>query len=218
MEQSKLSAMMEGKTFTKENVDQMVGMVESASGPEDKTNVMKHSVFFAGQLPLTDQGAVDIEGTRRMMGAEIPESSLDETLSRMLDALATQKLLLKQEDGSYILNSRYDKSIAKVRKIARAWQMEREQIPEDLLARVKKMYQTGTKYYHDGSYEEAFAAFMNTVEMAGYRMGYYSLALMYRDGKGVEASTEQALLCARAAIARGAKIAEALEEELLGQI
>jgi TPR repeat protein len=48
---------------------------------------------------------------------------------------------------------------------------------------------------------------MNTVEMAEYRLGYYSLALMYRDGKGVDLSLEQALLYARAAIARGAKIA-----------
>jgi TPR repeat protein len=81
--------------------------------------------------------------------------------------------------------------------------------------RVKKMYQMGTRYYNAGDYEEAAASFMNTVEMAEYRMGYYSLALMYRDGKGVDPSLEQALLYARAAIARGARIAEALEEDIL---
>jgi hypothetical protein len=54
MEHSKLSAMMEGKTLTKENIDHMYQMVQSASTPEDKTNVMKHSVFFVGQLPLND--------------------------------------------------------------------------------------------------------------------------------------------------------------------
>ena len=46
MQQTKLSAMMEGKTLTKENIDRMLHMVRSASSPEEKTNVMKHSVFF----------------------------------------------------------------------------------------------------------------------------------------------------------------------------
>jgi TPR repeat protein len=59
---------------------------------------------------------------------------------------------------------------------------------------------------------------MNTIEMAEYRMGYYSLALLYMDGKGVDQSLEQALLYARAAIARGARIAEALEEDILARM
>ena len=215
MGQTKLDAMMEGKTFTKENIDRMYEMVQSASGPEEKTNVMKHSVFFAGQLPLTENNTVDLTGCRRKLGASAAESSLDEYMQKLLDSLTIQKLLLKKEDGSYILNTKYEKSILKVRKIAQAWQMEQEQIPEDLLARVKKTYQTGTRYYNAGDYEEAFAAFMKTVDLADYRMGYYSLAMMYKDGKGVDASLEQALVCARAAIARGARIAEPLEAEIL---
>ena len=51
--------------------------------------------------------------------------------------------------------------------------------------------------------------------MAEYRMGYYSLGLMYFEGKGVEKSYEQALFYARNAIVRGARIAEGLEEEIL---
>lgn len=215
MQQTKLSSMMEGKTYTKENIDQMLQMVRAAQSPEEKTNVMKHSVFFAGQLPLRDKDVVDLPALRRLVGAGVPERNLDDSIGHLLDGLSTQKLLLKGEDGSYRLNNKYEKSLLKVRKIVRAWQLEKEQIPEDLLSRVKKMYQTGTRYYHSGDYEEAAAAFMNTIEMAEYRMGYYSLALMYRDGKGVEQSLEQALLYARAAIARGARIAEALEEDIL---
>jgi tetratricopeptide (TPR) repeat protein len=215
MEHSKLSAMMEGKTLTKENIDHMYQMVQSASTPEDKTNVMKHSVFFVGQLPLNDNNTVDILKTRQMVGAYVMESELDDSMDKLLSGLSTQKLLLKEENGSYKVNTKYEKSILKVRKIAKAWQMEKDQIPEDLMHRVKKMYQMGTRYYNAGDYEEAAASFMNTVEMAEYRMGYYSLALMYRDGKGVEPSLEQALFYARAAIARGARIAEALEEDIL---
>jgi tetratricopeptide (TPR) repeat protein len=215
MEHSKLSAMMEGKTLTKDNIDHMYQMVQSASTPEDKTNVTKHSVFFVGQLPLNDNNTVDILKTRQMVGAYVMESELDDSMDKLLSGLSTQKLLLKEENGSYKVNTKYEKSILKVRKIAKAWQMEKDQIPEDLMHRVKKMYQMGTRYYNAGDYEEAAASFMNTVEMAEYRMGYYSLALMYRDGKGVDPSLEQALLYARAAIARGARIAEALEEDIL---
>jgi tetratricopeptide (TPR) repeat protein len=218
MQQTKLSAMMEGKNLTKENIDQMLHMVRSASSPEEKTNVMKHSVFFAGQLPLREKNLVDIPATRRLVGASVLESELDDSVANLLEGLSTQKLLIKGEDGSYTMNTKYEKSLLKVRKIIRAWQLEKDQIPEELLARVKKMYQTGTRYYNSGDYEEAAAAFMNTIEMAEYRMGYYSLALLYMDGKGVDQSYEQALLYARAAIARGARIAEALEEDILARM
>ena len=46
MEQSKISAMMDGKTLTKENINKMYEMVQNASDAEEKKNVMKHSVFF----------------------------------------------------------------------------------------------------------------------------------------------------------------------------
>lgn len=215
MQQTKLSAMMEGKTLTKENIDRMLHMVRSASSPEEKTNVMKHSVFFAGQLPLCDKNIVDIPAVNRLVGASVLQRDLEETVHNLLEGLSIQKLILKREDGTYAMNTKYEKSLLKVRKIVSAWQLEKDQIPEEELSRVKKMYQTGTRYYHSGDYEEAAAAFMNTIEMAEYRMGYYSMALMYRDGKGVDQSDEQALLYARAAIARGARIAEALEEDIL---
>lgn len=215
MEQSKISAMMEDKTLTKENIDRMLSMVQSASSPEEKTNVMKHSVFFVGQLPLKENDAVDLPKTRRLVGAAVPESELDEAVENLLLGLTTQKLLLEKEDGSCVVNRKYDRSLQKVRKIVRAFELEREQIPDELNQRVKKMYQVGTRYYNAKDYEEAAAAFANTIEMADYRMGYYSLALMYRDGRGVEQSYEKALLYARAAIARGARIAEGLEEEIL---
>ena len=218
MQQTKLSAMMEGKTLTKENIDRMLHMVRSASSPEEKTNVMKHSVFFAGQLPLCDKNFVDIKATRRLVGASVLNRDLEDTVSNLLGGLSIQKLIIKGEDGTYAMNTKYEKSLLKVRKIVRAWQLEKDQIPEEDLSRVKKMYQAGTRYYHSGDYQEAAAAFMNTIEMAEYRMGYYSLALMYRDGKGVEQSYEQALLYARAAIARGARIAEALEEDILNSM
>lgn len=45
MEQSKIDAMMDGRTLTKENILNMYQMVRSASDAEEKKNVMKHSVF-----------------------------------------------------------------------------------------------------------------------------------------------------------------------------
>jgi len=215
MEQSKISAMMEGKTLTKENIEHMYQMVQSASSPEDKTKVMKHSVFFVGQLPVRDQNMVDIRKTEQLAGACVLQSELEDTMDQLLSGLSTQKLLLPQDDGSYKINSKYEKSVLKVRKIAKAWQLEKQQIPEEEMSRIKKMYQTGTKYYHSGDYDQAAAAFMNTIEMGEYRMGYYSLALMYEEGKGVEQSYEKALMYARAAAVRGARIAEALEEDIL---
>lgn len=45
MEQSKIEAMMDGRTLTKENILNMYQMVQNASDAEEKKNVMKHSVF-----------------------------------------------------------------------------------------------------------------------------------------------------------------------------
>ena len=80
---------------------------------------------------------------------------------------------------------------------------------------IKKMYQMGTKYYHSGQYEEAAACFMNAAELAEYRMAYYSLALMYFKGQGVDQSFEEALYYARKALVKGAVIAQELEQEIL---
>lgn len=215
MEQSKISAMMEGKTLTKENIEHMYQMVQNASTAEEKTGVMKHSVFFVGQLPLHENNTVDLAKTRQLVGAYVLESDIADCMDKLTGGLTTQKLLLKKEDGTFSVNMKYEKSLVKVRKIVQAWELERGQMSEELAGRVKKMYQTGTRYYHSGDYEQAAAAFMNTIEMAEYRMGYYSMALLYRDGRGVELSPEKALLYARAAMARGARIAEALEEEIL---
>ena len=59
---------------------------------------------------------------------------------------------------------------------------------------------------------------MNAVELAEHRMAYYSLAMMYMDGKGVDPSLEEALFYARNAIVRGAVIAEPLEREIISKL
>lgn len=218
MEQSKISAMMEGKTLTKDNIEKMYHMVQNASSPEEKTKVMKHSVFFVGQLPLGENHIVDLKKTEQMLGASMMQGEIPDCMDHLLKGLVTQTLLTQKENGSYEVNTKYEKSVLKVRKIARAYQAEQKQSFEDALPKAKKMYQMGTKYYHASDYEQAAACFMNTVEMAEYRMGYYSLAEMYRDGKGVDRSLEKALYYARNAILRGAKIAEALEEDILSQM
>ncbi len=212
---SKISAMMEGKTLEKETIIKMYQMVQSASETEEKKNVMKHSVFFVGQLPLKDNRYVDIRATDRILNTTVPYDELEDYRKYLLEGLATQTLLIKREDGRYEVNRKFEKSIAKVKKIAYAYQLEKEEASKEIMPKVKKMYQMGTKYYNSGNYEEAAACFMNTVEMAEYRMGYYSLALMYYEGKGVEQSYETALSYARNALVRGARIAEGLEEEIL---
>ncbi|MCI5943954.1 MAG: hypothetical protein MRZ41_04590 [Eubacterium sp.] len=218
VEQSKISAMMEGKEFTGDNIKKMYQMVQGASEAEEKTKVMKHSVFFVGQLPLGENHQVDIRRTQTMIGADVPTEEVEECLNCLLEGLTTQKLLLQKEDGSYEVNTKYEKSVIKVRKIVRAWEMEKEKELESALPKAKKMYQMGTKYYHAGDYEQAAACFMNTAQMAEYRMGYYSLATMYRDGKGVDRSLSKALHYARKAVCRGARIAEALEEEIMKEM
>ena len=215
MEQSKISAMMDGKTLTKENINKMYQMVQNASDAEEKKNVMKHSVFFVGQLPLKENHVVDIMKTERIINTTVPVNEIDDCMKKLLEGLTTKTLLLQKEDGSYEVNTKYEKSIIKVRKIAKAYQMEREKELEESMPKAKKMYQMGTKYYHSGDFQEAAACFMNAVELAEHRMAYYSLAMMYMEGKGVDASLEEALFYARNAVVRGAVIAEPLEKEIL---
>ena len=133
----------------------------------------------------------------------------------LLKGLSTQRLLLEKEDGSYEVNTKYEKSVIKVRKIARAFQLEQEKALEAGIPKAKKMYQMGTKYYHSGQYGEAAACFMNAVELAEYRMAYYSLGLLYFKGQGVDRSLEKAVYYARKALVKGAVIAQELEQEIL---
>ena len=202
VEGTKIREMMEGKTLEKDNIKKMYDMVQNASEPEDKKKVMKHSVFF-------------IEQTRRIVNGSVPFSEVDTYMDYLLKGLSTQKLLLEKEDGSYEVNTKYEKSVIKVRKIARAFQLEKEKALEAGIPKAKKMYQMGTKYYHSGQYEEAAACFMNAAELAEYRMAYYSLALMYFKGQGVDQSFEEALYYARKALVKGAVIAQELEQEIL---
>ena len=204
VEGTKIKEMMEGKTLEKDNIKKMYDMVQNASEPEEKKKVMKHSVFFIGQLPLKENHIVDLEQTRRM--------------DYLLKGLSTQKLLLEKEDGSYEVNTKYEKSVIKVRKIARAFQLEQEKALEAGIPKAKKMYQMGTKYYHSGQYGEAAACFMNAVELAEYRMAYYSLGLLYFKGQGVDKSLEKAVYYARKALVKGAVIAQELEQEILEEM
>ena len=198
VEGTKIREMMEGKTLEKDNIKKMYDMVQNASEPEDKKKVMKHSVFFIGQLPLKENHIVDLEQTRRIVNGSVTFSEVDTYMDYLLKGLSTQKLL-----------------VIKVRKIARAFQLEKEKALEAGIPKAKKMYQMGTKYYHSGQYEEAAACFMNAAELAEYRMAYYSLALMYFKGQGVDQSFEEALYYARKALVKGAVIAQELEQEIL---
>lgn len=218
MEQSKIDAMMDGRTLTKENILNMYQMVQDASDTEEKKNVMKHSVFFVGQLPLKENHVVDVARTERIVNTTVPLEELSTYMKYLLEGLATQTLLLKKEDGSYAVNTKYEKTVVKARKIARAYQLEQEKAKEEALPKAKKMYQMGTKYYHSGQYTEAAACFLNAVEMADYRMACYSLALLYKEGKGVDASLPEALYYARKAIVQGGVIAELLEREILEEL
>ena len=218
MEQSKIDAMMDGRTLTKENILNMYQMVQDASDTEEKKNVMKHSVFFVGQLPLRENHVVDVARTERIVNTTVPLEELSTYMKYLLEGLATQTLLLKKEDGSYAVNTKYEKTVVKARKIARAYQLEQEKAKEEALPKAKKMYQMGTKYYHSGQYTEAAACFLNAVEMADYRMACYSLALLYKEGKGVDASLPEALYYARKAIVQGGVIAEPLEREILEEL
>ena len=117
VEGTKIREMMEGKTLEKDNIKKMYDMVQNASEPEDKKKVMKHSVFFIGQLPLKENHIVDLEQTRRIVNGSVPFSEVDTYMDYLLKGLSTQKLLLEKEDGSYEVNTKYEKSVIKVRKI-----------------------------------------------------------------------------------------------------
>ena len=96
MEQSKISAMMDGKTLTKENINKMYQMVQNASDAEEKKNVMKHSVFFVGQLPLKENHVVDIMKTERIINTTVPVNEIDDCMKKLLEGLTTQTLLLQK--------------------------------------------------------------------------------------------------------------------------
>ena len=59
---------------------------------------------------------------------------------------------------------------------------------------------------------------MNAVNMAEYRMAYFSLATMYYEGKGVDQSLTKALEYACNCLVRGGLIADALAEEILEKL
>ncbi|MCI6859133.1 MAG: hypothetical protein MR867_07560 [Eubacterium sp.] len=218
VEGTKIREMMSGKTLEKDNIKKMYDMVQNASDAQEKKNVMKHSVFFVGQLPLKENHIVDLEQTRRILGTTVPLAKLDDYMNYLLSGLSTQTLLLRKEDGNYEVNTKYEKSVLKVRKIARAFQLEKEKDLEEEMPKAKKMYQMGTKYYHSGQFEEAAACFMNAAELAEHRMAYYSLAMMYHKGQGVDRSLEKALTFARKALVKGAVIAEPLEAQILEEL
>ncbi|MBQ6392634.1 MAG: hypothetical protein IJH60_03910, partial [Eubacterium sp.] len=75
---SKISTMMEGKTLEKDNIKKMYQMVQNASDTEEKKSVMKHSVFFVGQLPLKDGYKVDLPATERILNTTVPYDQLEE--------------------------------------------------------------------------------------------------------------------------------------------
>ena len=99
---------------------------------------MKHSVFFIGQLPLKENHIVDLEQTKRIVNGSVPFSEVDTYMDYLLKGLSTQKLLLEKEDGSYEVNTKYEKSVIKVRKIARAFQLEQEKALEAGIPKAKK--------------------------------------------------------------------------------
>lgn len=218
VEPAKIRSMMEGRTLTGDNIRKMYQMVKEAEGGEDtekKKQVMKHSVFFAGQLPLLPDYEVDIDTTRKYLLASVPYDAIDEYMDYLTEGLATQKLLLKKGETGCELNARYENAIAKATKVARAFKADQEANLSRNMETVKKIYQTGTRHYHAGQYEEAFDCFKKAAAQGEYRMAYYSLALMYKEGKGVDRDLKKALSYACKALYRGALIADALADDLL---
>ena len=88
VEGTKIREMMEGKTLEKDNIKKMYDMVQNASEPEDKKKVMKHSVFFIGQLPLKENHIVDLEQTRRIVNGSVPFSEVDTYMDYLLKGLS----------------------------------------------------------------------------------------------------------------------------------
>ena len=54
--------------------------------------------------------------------------------------------------------------------------------------------------------------------MGEYRMGYYSLAMMYYEGKGVDKNLKEALGFIRNAIVRGTNSGIELEQQILSEL
>lgn len=217
MDNSKISAMMHGKTLNRKNIQKMCDMVANATDVEEKKNVKKHSVLFVGQLPLDDNLKIDLLQTDRILNTSMPYDDVASVRQQLLDALTTQKLLI-EEEGSYKLNMKYENAIVKARKIAKAYQLESVQKDEDTISRAKKMYQRGTKQYNQGDYDQALSSFQNAADAADYRMAYYSLGMMYFRGLGTEKDAKKALRYVRKAMILGLAIAEALEEEILASL
>ena len=186
----------------------------STENPESSDLANTNSTTLP-QTEINTSNESDITITGKVIDGEISGATvfLDLNLNDELDS--DEPITRSKEDGSYEVNTKYEKSVIKVRKIARAFQLEKEKALEAGIPKAKKMYQMGTKYYHSGQYEEAAACFMNAAELAEYRMAYYSLALMYFKGQGVDQSFEEALYYARKALVKGAVIAQELEQEIL---
>ena len=72
------------------------------------------------------------------MNGSVPFSEVDTYMDYLLKGLSTQKLLLEKEDGSYEVNTKYEKSVIKVRKIARAFQLEKEKALEAGIPKQKR--------------------------------------------------------------------------------
>ena len=70
------------------------------------------------------------------------------------------------------------------------------------------MYQMEPSIIIPDSTTEAAACFLNAVEMADYRMACYSLAMMYMEGKGVDASLSERFTMPGRPSYRAASIAE----------
>lgn len=211
---AKIQAAMQGKSLGKENILKMNEMVRNASDPEEKKKVMKHSVFFAGQLPYDKNYVIDTDAVRKMLMAEVPYSQLDEVTDTLFKSLATQKLITSPSEGVYAINQKYENSVAKAGRIAKAYETIRQEEAREQSDSVRKMYQTGTRHYHAGDYEEAAVCFERAAS-AGYRMASYSLGRMYHEGKGVQKSDEEALLYLCRALKDGAVIAEPLADEII---
>ena len=92
VEPAKIRSMMEGRTLSGDNIRKMYQMVKEAEGGEDtekKKQVMKHSVFFAGQLPLLPGYEVDMETTRKYLLASVPYDSIDEYMDYLTEGIAS---------------------------------------------------------------------------------------------------------------------------------
>ena len=215
VEPAKIQKMMEGRTLEKDNIKRMYDIVQKAESPEEKKEAAKHAIMFAGQLPLLPDYKVDFDKTRKLLLASVPYDSIDEYMSYLFQGLGSLKLLLEKGENSYQVNSKYERPLAQAIKVVRAHQVIRDEAAKQNLDSVKKLYQTGTKYYHSGQFEEALESFRKAAVQGDYRMAYYSLALMYREGKGVDRDLKKALYYACNALSRGARIADALADDLL---